>query len=429
MLDIHFIRRNHDLVKRNNTIRKCAVDVDVLLALDMKNRSLIAEISALRAQVNEISKGGKPSEGDILKAKDMKKTIEGAEADRLETEKMLYAMLVQLPNITHESVPIGADESGNVVIRTWGEVPKFAFEPKDHAELGSALDLIDVERGSKVSGSRFWYIKNDLVFLEFAIIQYVLDFFAKKQGFIPILPPVIVREPALFGTGFFPADKHEVYKLENYVEGVEDHNNMYLIGTAEVALASYHGGEVVPIGPGNPKKYIGFSTCFRREAGTYSKDMKGIFRGHQFDKLELFIFCIEEDSWEMHETLLAISEKFWQSLSIPYQVLNMCSGDIGAPNAKKYDIEGWFPGQKRYRELGSCSNDTDFQARRLNIKYQNKEGNKKFVHTLNHTACALGRAMIAIMENYQNEDGSISIPDVLVPYMSGKKRIDKSVVA
>ena len=322
-------------------------------------------------------------------------------------------MLSQLPNITHESVPEGRDESGNQEVKTWGNKPKFDFKAKDHAELGAALDLIDTERGAKVSGARFWYLKNDLVMLEFSLIQYAANFMRGK-GFTPMLPPMLVREAAMFGTGFFPADKNEVYKVN------ADEDDLYLIGTAEVPLASYHAGEVIDVS--EPKKYFGFSSCFRREAGTYGKDMSGIIRGHQFDKVEMFVFCREEDSWDMHEEMLAISEKFWQSLKIPYHVLNMCSGDIGAPNAKKYDIEGWFPGQNAYRELASCSNDTDFQSRRLSIKY--KDGNEsKFVHTLNNTVCAMGRTMIAIMENYQQKDGSIEIPKVLRDYMGGQKKI------
>ena len=227
---------------------------------------------------------------------------------------------------------------------------------------------------------------------------------------------MLVKERAMFGTGFFPADKNEIYQVN------EEEEELYLIGTAEVPLASYHADEVIEVGE-RPLKYFGFSSCFRREAGAYGKDMKGILRGHQFDKIEMFVFCDEESSWQTHEEMLEIAEEFWQSLKIPYQVLNMCSGDIGAPNAKKYDIEGWLPGQNRYREIASCSNDTDFQARRLNIKYKDSDGRFKFTHTLNNTVCALGRTMIMIMENYQQADGSIIIPDALVDLMNGQKII------
>lgn len=422
MLDIQFIRDNHDAVKENNKIRKCDVDIDEVLELDAKNREFKTRLDRLRSEVNSISKAGKPSVEGISRSKEIKKEIEAVENEGKAVLEKLNNLLVQLPNITHESVPVGKDETENVLDHACGEKPEFSFKPKEHFELGEKLDLIDTERGAKVSGSRFWYLKNDLVFLEFAIVQYTLNFFAKKKGFTPILPPMIVREKAMYGTGFFPADKFEIYKLENYKEDEEEVNNLYLIGTAEVPLASYHTDELLDLSEG-PKKYIGFSSCFRREAGTYGKDIKGILRGHQFDKLEMFIFCKEEESWDMHEYLREISEEFWKALKIPYQVLNMCSGDIGAPNAKKYDIEGWLPGQGKYREIGSCSNDTDFQARRLNIKYQDEKGNKKFVHTLNHTACAIGRTIIAIMENYQQEDGSFAIPEVLREYMGGQEVI------
>ncbi|MEK7188985.1 MAG: serine--tRNA ligase [Patescibacteria group bacterium] len=412
MLDINFIRENPFKVKENNRKRGCAVNIDHLLQLDRDRRSRISEIDSKRAELKERSRT-KPSKGQIVRLVVLKELIKKSEKELKPVEEELHNLLSQLPNITHESVPEGRDESGNQEVKTWGNKPKFDFKAKDHAELGAALDLIDTERGAKVSGARFWYLKNDLVMLEFSLIQYAANFMRGK-GFTPMLPPMLVREAAMFGTGFFPADKNEVYKVN------ADEDDLYLIGTAEVPLASYHAGEVIDVS--EPKKYFGFSSCFRREAGTYGKDMSGIIRGHQFDKVEMFVFCREEDSWDMHEEMLAISEKFWQSLKIPYHVLNMCSGDIGAPNAKKYDIEGWFPAQEQYRELASCSNDTDFQSRRLSIKY--KDGNEsKYVHTLNNTVCALGRTMIAIMENYQQKDGSIEIPKVLRDYMGGQKKI------
>ncbi len=415
MLDINYIREHPDNVKANNRIRKCAVDVDAILSLDEKRRSLITKVDAKRAELKQGSKS-KPSPDDIKKLKKLGEEIKALEEKLAPAEEELNELLMQLPNLTHESVPVGKDENGNVEIKTWGKKPDFAFEPKPHEELGADLDVIDTERGAKVSGSRFWYLKGDLVMLEFALVQYAANFMREK-GFVPILPPMLVRERAMFGTGFFPAEKNEMYKLTD-----EEGGDLYLIGTAEVPLASYHADEVIDLAE-KPLKYFGFSSCFRREAGTYGKDMKGIIRGHQFDKVEMFVFAREEDSWSVHEEMLAIGEAFWQSLGIPYRVLNMCSGDIGAPNAKKYDIEGWLPGQNAYRELASCSNDTDFQARRLNIKYKTKDGTSKFVHTLNNTVCALGRTMIAIMENYQEEDGSIEIPKALRDSMGGQKKI------
>lgn len=407
MLDINFIRSHPDKIKANNKLRKCDVDVAQILELDKARRELIVQIDEKRAELNQQSKT-KPSPEEIARLKSLGDELKILEQKLKPIETELHGLLIRLPNITDKSVPEGKDETGNVAVRKWGDIPKFDFQPKEHWELGEALDLIDAERGAKVSGSRFWYLKNELVMLEFAVIQYAANFM-RERGFTPILPPMLVKEQAMFGTGFFPADKNEIYRVN------PDDDNLYLIGTAEVPLAAYHADEVIAVAD-KPLNYFGFSSCFRREAGAAGKDMRGILRGHQFDKIEMFVFCGEEQSWKMHEYMLGVAEEFWQSLGIAYQVLNMCSGDIGAPNAKKYDIEGWLPGQGRYRELSSCSHDTDFQARRLNIKYIDKDGRKKFVHTLNNTVCALGRTMVMIMENYQQADGSIKIPEALVKW-------------
>jgi len=412
MLDLNFIRENPEKVKKNNKIRKCGADVDEILKLDKTRREAITDIEEKRARLKKRSQA-KPSAEEIKELKSLREEIKDLEAKLEPTEALLNELLIQLPNMTHESVPAGKDETENKVHKTWGKKPKFDFDPKPHEVLGEELDLIDAERGAKVSGARFWYLKNDLVLLEFALAQYAMHYM-KDRGFVPMLPPMLVREQAMFGTGFFPADKNEIYKINE-----EEGDDLYLIGTAEVPLASYHADETIDLSE-KPLKYFGFSSCFRREAGTYGKDMKGIIRGHQFDKVEMFVFAREDNSWDMHEQMLAIAEEFWQSLEIPYQVLNMCSGDIGAPNAKKYDIEGWFPGQGAYRELASCSHDTDFQSRRLGIRYKDKDGSTKLAHTLNNTVCALGRTMIAIMENYQQSDGTIKIPEVLRKWMNGQ---------
>jgi seryl-tRNA synthetase len=374
--------------------------------------------------------------------KTLKERIKNQELRIKEIESQLDALLIQLPNLTDESVPIGKDERDNVVYKKWNPdtslYPSSNFRVKPHWEVGKELNLIDEEKGAKIAGSRFWYLKNELVYLEFALIHYGFDFL-KKEDFKPILPPMIVREKALYGTGFFPAEANEIYRLANPEAGDEGEKvsqkevekkgiiptwndpQQYLIGTAEVPLAAYHADDVLDLK--EPIKYCGFSSCFRREAGAYGKDLKGILRGHQFDKIEMFVFASEKDSWQMHEYLLEIAEKFWQSLKIPYQVMLMCAGDIGLPNAKKYDIEAWMPGEGRYREIVSASNDTDFQARRLNIKYINDVGQKQFACTLNSTLIALGRGIIAIMENYQTEEGNIKIPAVLKPYMFGIEKI------
>ncbi|MCY4621978.1 MAG: serine--tRNA ligase [bacterium] len=290
--------------------------------------------------------------------------------------------------------------------KRWGMIPKDSdYEPKDHRELGAHLGMIDIERAAKVSGSRFGYLTGPAVMVEFALVRMVLELLGGK-GFTPVVPPVLVREEALFGTGFFPDDDQQVYELPR--------DGLYLVGTSEVSLAAYHAGEVLDE-DALPLRYAGFSTCFRREAGAHGKDTAGIFRVHQFDKVEMFSFCHPEHSWDEHEMLLAIEEQIVQSLEIPYRVVNVAAGDLGASAAKKYDIEAWIPSQGRYREITSCSNTTDFQSRRLRIRYRTDRGNR-LVHTLNGTAVAVGRLLIALMENHQQADGSVVLPDSLRAY-------------
>jgi seryl-tRNA synthetase len=413
MLDIKIVRENPDRIRQELAHRGMAFDFDSFLKLDEERRAQIARLDALRAEQHKAS--------DVireLKEEDRAAHIESIwnikdaigileeKVSRLESS--FTDLLLQLPNITHESVPVGLDESGNIRVRTWGKKPSFDFDPLEHYLVPAIQQLIDCERGAKISGSRFWYLKGALARLDMALMHYAFDFYAKK-GFVPMITPMLVREDAMVGTGFFPADKNEIYSVN------PGEDNLFLTGTAEVPLAGYHMDEVIDLS-GGPLKYMGYSGCFRREAGTYGKDMKGILRGHQFNKVEMFIFCEPKDSWDMHEFLLQCSEEFMQSLGLHYQVLNMCTGDIGAPNAKKYDIETWMPGQDRYRETASCSNDTDFQARRLHTKYSAQDGKKHFVHTLNNTACADLRIIIAIIENYQQKDGSVRIPEVLHSY-------------
>ncbi|MCK4891789.1 MAG: serine--tRNA ligase, partial [Candidatus Pacebacteria bacterium] len=369
-----------------------------------------------RKQQNDANQAiAKDKDGNLLeKMKDIKSKLSKLDPKLKMLEDEIKKNLFLLPNIAHESVPVGPDESGNVVLKKWGEKPKFDFEPKEHFKIESVKNLIDTERGAKVSGARFWYLKGDLARLEFALMQYAFNFYSDKE-FEPMIVPMLVREPAMYGTGFFPAEKNEIYTVN------ADGDNLYLVGTAEVPLAAYHMNEILNLENG-PKKYMGYSSCFRREAGTYGKDTKGILRGHQFNKIEMFIFCDPEESWSLHEDLLKCSEEFLQSLGLHYQVLNMCTGDIGTPNAKKYDIETWMPGQNKYRETHSCSNDTDFQARRLNCKFTDKDGKKKFVHTLNNTGCADLRVLIAILENYQQKNDTVIVPEVL------RKWIGKDVI-
>ena len=416
MLDIKFIRENPEIVREEIRKRNMKIDLDSFLNLDEQKRKLQQEVEDLRKKQNEANKtlSQNKDEKILSEMKEIKLRLSELEPELKSLEEKIKNILLELPNITHESVPIGKDENDNVVIKKWGKKAEFDFQPKEHYEIESVKNLIDAERGAKVSGARFWYLKGDIARLEFALMQYAFEFYANK-GFEPMIVPMIVREQAMYGTGFFPADKNEIYSVN------ADDDNLFLVGTAEVSLAAYHMNEVLNLEKGS-KKYMGYSSCFRREAGTYGKDTKGILRGHQFNKIEMFIFCKPEESWSLYEDLLKCAEEFMQSLGLHYQVLNMCTGDIGAPNAKKYDIETWMPGQNKYRETNSCSNDTDFQARRLNCKFTDKDSKKKFVHTLNNTGCADLRVLIAILENYQQKDGTVIVPEVLKKWV-GKGRI------
>jgi len=415
MVDIKLLRQKPELWKKelkNRNLKKVPPEtVDEFLELDKKRRHLIVLKNKCEQEKNEFSrkivkvKDKKERDKMIAKMQKNKKGLQKyeKELDCLEVE--ISFLLNQFPNFSDKSVPIGPDETGNKVDHKWGKKPKFSFKPKTHYDLGEDLDLIDVQKGSEISGARFWYLKRELVQLEFALIQYGLETLIKK-GFIPFLPPMLVREEAMYDSGFLPAEQNEIYKLEK--------DNLYLIGTAEVPLASYHLNEVIDIAPDKPKLYTAFSSCFRREAGAYGKDLKGIIRGHQFDKLEMFAFATQEDSWKVyHDLVVQTVEEIWQGLKIHYQVVNICTGDLGAANSKKIDLEAWLPGEKRYLEIVSASNDTNFQARRLNTRYKDKEGKLQFVHTINSTVIAIGRALIAIMENYQKADGSITVPKVL----------------
>lgn len=413
MLDIRLIREQPGLIKDELRKRGMKIDLDHFLALDLRRRECISRLDDLRSIHNTAAASFvslPPEEQEYQKGlmRDAKANCASLEDEVNELSKQWTDLLLHFPNITHESVPVGPNEKGNVVIKTVGQKPSFSFPPLPHHLIPSIQPLIDSIRGSKVSGSRFWYLLGNLARLEFALMHYAFDFYVGK-GFYPMIPPMIVRKEAMTGTGFFPADENEIYAVNE----ADDH--LYLVGTAEVPLAGYHMDEIVEVAK-EPLRYAGYSACFRREAGTYGKDVQGIIRGHQFNKIEMFIFCNPAQSWQEHEFLLQCSEEFLQSLNLHYQVLNMCTGDIGAPNAKKYDIETWMPGQNAYRETNSCSNDTDFQARRLNCKYVDDAGKKQFVHTLNNTGCADLRTLIAIVENNQQEDGSVIIPPALVPY-------------
>jgi seryl-tRNA synthetase len=414
MLDLKFIRENKSVVEKELQNRNIKLDLAGFLKLDEERRKLIAEGDKLKAEQNKANQ-------IIAKEKDAQKKQKliaamkkvSAQVDQVKVKLIpitvdFLEVYFRLPNISHQDTPLGQDESSNVLDHEWGKVPKFAFQPKPHYEIEAIQDLFEIKKGSEVSGARFWYLKGKIAQLQFALINYTIDFFT-QAGFELIIPPALVKKQAMIGSGFFPADRNEVYEI------CEKEENLYLSGTAEVPLVSYHVNEILDLK--EPKKYLGYSTCFRREAGAYGKDLKGIMRGHQFDKLELFIFANQKDSGKFYQELLKTSEKFWQSLEIPYRVMSMCTGELALPNARKFDIEGWIPSEKRYRELGSCSHDTDFQARRLGIRYREGGGKTQFAHTMNHTACAIGRTIIAIVENFQTKDGGVKIPKVLQKYL------------
>jgi len=419
MIDIELFRENPLIFKAEIEKRGLKIDISTGIELDKKRRDLTSKIDRLRAEKNAASKiipglKGKEKDEKINQMKKINETLNRMEAELLEVENKFLEHFSMYPNLSHETTPVGKDESGNVVQSYYGSKPEFDFEPKNHITLGADLDIIDEKRAAKISGSRFVFLKNEAVLLEFALVQYVLNLLIKK-GFMPMIPPVLVKEMAMYGTGFFPVERTQYYKTEL--------DDLYLIGTSEVPLCSYHSDEFLDASL-LPLKYTAFSTCFRREAGSYGKDLGGLFRVHQFDKIEMFIFAHPENSWEEYEKLRETLEEIMQGLGFHYQIVNMCTGDIGNPNAKKYDLEAWLPGQNKYRELASCSHDTDFQARRLNIKY--RDGKKKgFIHTMNSTACAIGRTLIAILENFQDKEGNIRIPEVLIPFMGGVEIISQ----
>jgi seryl-tRNA synthetase len=418
VLDLRAIREDPDPYLKALARRGAAEDLARALELDEERRRLLVQLEAHRADLKRYSKGiGRmrtpEDRADMVEASRVTSgRIRELEAQLASKQEELDALLARLPNLPDPTVPDGAGEEDNEVLRRWGEPPAFDFEPRDHVELGEALGILDLERAARTSGSRFVYLMGPAVRVQFALVQYALDF-AEARGFVPVVPPVLVREEAMFGTGFLPADEAQLY--------VTREDDLYLIGTSEVPLASLHAGEI--LAPDDlPRRYLGYSTCFRREAGTYGKDTTGIFRVHQFDKLEMFSFVLPEESVAEHDRLLAHEEAWVQSLGIPYQVVNVCIGDLGAPAAKKYDIEAWMPGQGRYREITSASNTTDYQARRLEVRVRLPEGNRP-VHTLNGTLCAVGRTLIALLENGQRADGSVVLPEVLHPYLPPRDHV------
>ena len=418
MLDVKAIREDPEPFRAGLARRNMADAVDRLLAADERRRALTAEVEELRAGQNRASKQIGGAQGDEKRKLIAEVSKVSAELKRLEpkleeAERTLSELLASVPNVPHGSAPDGLTEEDAVEVRRKGEPREFGFEPRDHAALGELLGVLDTERGSRTSGSRFVYLLGDIVLVQFALVRHALDVLIAK-GFTPVIPPVLVREEAMYGTGFLPTDEANLY--------VTSEDNLYLVGTAEVPLAAFRMGEILDEAE-LPLRYAGYSTCFRREAGTYGKDMGGMFRVHQFDKVEMFSFTRPEDSWDEHEFMVSIEEEIVGNLDVPYRVVNVAVGDLGASAAKKYDIEVWLPGQGRYRELTSCSNCTDYQARRLNTRVRRSDGRIEVLHTLNGTATALSRTPIAILENHQREDGSVEIPPALHPYLPESVRV------
>ncbi len=421
MLDIAYIRENSEKVKQGIKNKNINPDiVDLVLASDTKRRELIGKIETIRAERNILNEQLKSERTPelISQSGELKEKLQTLEPQLRSVEEEYYSLMLQVPGIPLNEVPVGRDSEGNVTIRTWGEIKKFDFTPKTHLELGEALDLIDIERGSKVAGFRGYYLKNEAVMLQFALMQYTLQKFISK-GYTPVTPPVILKKRAFVNTGHFPWGEKETYRFTSE-EGEEE---SYLAGTAEVPLVSMYQDEIFNE-KDLPIRMIGFSPCYRKEAGSYGKDTKGIYRVHEFVKTEQVVICKNdvEESKKMHEEMMALTEEIAQDLKLPYRVLKMCTGDMGEPQAKKYDLEAWMPGRNDYGELASDSIMLDFQSRRANIRYKDAGNEIKFVHMLNNTASNSPRWLVAILENYQQADGSVKIPDVLVPLM-GKAEI------
>ncbi|MFC1625774.1 serine--tRNA ligase [Patescibacteria group bacterium] len=418
MLSLDLIREDTQKVKKGVVTKGCDPKaVDKVLKLDLTKRGLIKEIEELRSERNIVSK-----QKDIKKGKEIKEKLQKLEPDLNKVEKELNLALQEIPNLPDENIPKGKEENKRV-IKTEGKPKDFGFTPKDHLDLGTSLGIIDTQRAAKVSGSRFTYLKGDAVLLEMALINFAVEHMV-KEGFTPVLPPMLIKKEITDGLGYWHGGGNaNYYYVMDFEEGKgekELQNPLYLIGTGEHSVVPMHKGEVFNE-KDLPKKYVAFSSCFRREAGSYGKDTKGILRVHQFDKVEMVVFCKPEEDEKTMQKMLSYSERLMKELDLPYQVVELATEDIGFPTAKTYDIEVLLPGQGKYRETHSISTTTDYQARGLNIKYKSSKGNE-YVHILNGTTLAVGRTIIGILENYQNKDGSVNIPKVLQKWM-GKDKI------
>ncbi len=414
MLDIQFIRDHPKEVKENTKNKNLNPDVvDNLLVADTKRRELIGKAEVIRAERNKLNDALKTGRTDelIAKSKKLKLKLETIEPELKQIEESFADLMLQVPNVALPEVPVGKDEKGNVVVREWGTKPKFDFEPKDHVALATQNGWLDLDRGSKVAGYRGYYLQGEAALLQMRLMQYALKKFVEK-GYTPIIPPVVDNRQAFINTGHFPWGEKEAYKLES--DETDTKNDYFLAGTAEVPLVSYYAGETLRE-KDLPIKMVGLSPCFRREIGSYGKDTRGFFRVHEFWKIEQVVLCKNDldESRDWHEKMLAFTEEMLQEFGIPYRVLLMCTGDMGEPQAKKYDIEAWMPGRNDYGEVASASIMTDFQSRRANVRYQAVDGTLKYVHMLNNTAIPSTRTLIALWENFQQKDGTVKMPAVL----------------
>ncbi len=418
MLDIKFIRDNKELVAANSKNRLSAVDIERLLSIDEARRALQSQIQELRTKRNQTSKS-KPSPEEISEMKSVGESIAKMETEELELTKVFNDLLLNVPNLTHPEVRVSENDTDNPVMESVGKIPHFKFEAKDHVELAEALDLVDFERGTKIAGSKFYYLKNELVLLNRALVDYALSV-AMKHGFKAVLTPDLAKTSLIEGMGYNPrGESSQVYRIED--------SALSLIGTSEITLGGYHSDEILDLSKG-PIKYVGLSNCFRTEAGSYSKFSKGLFRVHQFEKVEMFVFSRPELAEKLHSEMLKVEKEIFKGLGIPFRVVDHCTADLGAPSYRTYDLEAWLPGKPNgedkkgdWAEITSTSNCTDFQSRSLNIKFIDTDGQKKYVYTLNGTGVAVSRALIAIMENYQTKNGEIVIPKVLRKYLPFKK--------
>jgi seryl-tRNA synthetase len=421
VLDPKLIKEKPQVIRDMLKARAVDFDLDTLIESDQKRREFILKTDELRKKKNQVAleisqkkKAGEDASSILSEMKIISVELSKLESEQETVENVYSKLALTIPNLVHESVPIGVDENANKEIKKWGEIPSFDFKINDHIDISENLDLVDLERAAKVAGARFYYLKNDLVRLNQSLIHYGLDFLAKKEYSL-VQPPYMINRESMEGAVIADDFEEVIYKVED--------EDLYMIGTSEHAMAAMRAKEILE-GKELPLRYAGVSPCFRKEAGAHGRDQKGIFRVHQFDKIEQFVFSRPEDSWKEHEKMLAVSEEFYQNLEIPYRVMLLSSGDMGKVSAKTYDIEAWMAGQNAYREIVSCSNCLDYQARRLKIRFRDKTNeDTQYLHTLNSTLIATTRVMVSIMENFQTKDGHIRIPSVLQSYMGNQKEI------